>query len=160
MSEPVIRAARPGDEDTILALLHELAVYERLDHRFQLTRETIARDMLCEVPRLCVDLALLGGEPAGLMSWYWTYSSFAAACGIYLEDFYVRGDLRGRGIGRKLLARLARRGLEEGAVRIDWAVLDWNRPSIEFYERLHAERIDEWHVYRLTGDALAGLARS
>jgi GNAT superfamily N-acetyltransferase len=160
MSELMIRAASDGDEDAILALLYELAEYERLDHRFHLTREVIGRDMLCETPRLCVDLALLGEEPAGLMTWYRTYSSFAAARGLYLEDFYVRSHLRRSGIGHKLLAHLARRALEEGAVRIDWAVLPWNRPSIDFYERLHAERVDDWHVYRLTGDALASLARS
>lgn len=158
MSALVIRAGRLGDEDAILTLLHELAEYERLDHRFHLTREAIARDLLCETPRLCVDLALLGEEPAGLMSWYWTYSSFAAARGIHLEDFYVRGPLRGRGIGRKLLAHLARRAVEEGAVRIDWAVLPWNRPSIDFYENIHAERVDEWHVYRLSGEALLNLS--
>jgi GNAT superfamily N-acetyltransferase len=160
MNELVIRAGRSGDEDAILALLHELAEYERLDHRFHLTREAIARDMLCETPRLCVDLALLGEEPAGLTTWYRTYSSFAAARGLYLADFYVRSHLRRRGIGRRLLAHLARRAVEEGAARIDWAVLRWNQPSIEFYENLYAERADEWHAYRLTGEALAGLARS
>ena len=160
MSEVPIRAARHGDEDAILALLRELAEYERLDHRFRLTREIVARDFLCESPRLCCELAFVEDAPAGLATWFWTYSSFAAARGLYLEDFYVRPDRRRRGIGRKLLARLARRALDEGAARIEWSVLTWNRPAIEFYESLHAERVDDWHIYRLAGEALAALAGS
>jgi GNAT superfamily N-acetyltransferase len=93
------------------------------------------------------------------MTWYPTYSSFAAARGISLEDFYVRPQLRGRGIGRSLVAGLAKRALALGAVKMEWAVLTWNKPSIAFYENLRAERVDDWHVYRLTGAALAELAQ-
>jgi GNAT superfamily N-acetyltransferase len=160
MSRLVIREASAGDEGVILDLLRELAEYERLESRFRLTGEIIARDFLCAPPRLFCEIALLDEAPAGLMTWYPTYSSFAAARGIYLEDFYVRPFLRRRGIGRQLLAKLARRAIDENAIRIEWAVLVWNRPSIEFYETLRAERIDDWHIYRLCGSALVDLAKS
>jgi GNAT superfamily N-acetyltransferase len=159
MSGLVIREACVGDEDVILDLLRELAEYERLESRFRLTREIIARDFLCASPCLWCQIAFLDEAPAGLMTWYPTYASFAAARGIYLEDFYVRTAFRRRGIGRRLLANLARRAIDENALRIEWAVLVWNKPSIKFYETLHAQRVDDWHVYRLVGSALADLAK-
>lgn len=158
MSAAVIRAAGAGDEDTVVALLHELATYERLAHRFKLTKEVVARDMLGAAAAVRCDLAFLEDMPAGVMTWYFTYSSFAGARGIYLEDFYVRPGLRRRGIGRALLASLAGTAREAGAVRIEWSVLVWNRPAIDFYESVAAQRVDDWHIYRLTGDALAALA--
>jgi GNAT superfamily N-acetyltransferase len=158
VSEPLIRVARAGDEDAILALLRELAEYERLEHRFRLTREIVARDILGVSPAVCCTLAVVEDVAAGIMTWYPTFSSFAGARGIHLEDFYVRPDLRRRGIGRKLLACLAREAVEKGVARIEWAVLTWNRPAIAFYEKVRAERIDDWHIYRLRGEALSALA--
>jgi GNAT superfamily N-acetyltransferase len=155
-----IRGAQPGDETIIVDLLSELADYERLSEKFRLTREKVTCDFFGATPAMYCDLAFAVEQPAGIMTWYPTYSSFAAARGIFLEDFYVPAELRGQGIGRRLLAHLARRALDEGAAKIEWAVLTWNRPSIEFYESLHAERVDDWHVYRLVGDALAALART
>jgi diamine N-acetyltransferase len=155
-----IRRAQAGDEAIIVGLLRDLADYERLSEKFRLTTETVTCDFFGAAPAMYCDLAVAGGRPAGIMTWYPTYSSFAATRGIFLEDFYVRADLRGQGIGRKLLAHLARRALDDGAAKIEWAVLTWNRPSIEFYEMLHAERVDDWHIYRLVGDALAALARA
>jgi GNAT superfamily N-acetyltransferase len=160
MSDVLVRAARTGDEDAVLALLRELAAYERLEHRFRLTREAVQRDFLSDDPAVFCDVAFLEDAPAGVMTWYSTYSSFAGARGIYLEDFYVRSDVRRRGIGRSLLAHLAKRAAHDGAARIEWAVLTWNRPAIEFYGSVRAERVDDWHIYRLRGDALAALARS
>lgn len=160
MSGLMIRDARAGDEDVIHDLLRELAEYERLESRFRLTPEIIAREFLCASPCLLCAIAFLDDAPAGLMTWYPTYSSFAAARGVYLEDFFVRPALRRRGIGRSLLAHLAKRALDQGAARIEWAVLTWNRPSIEFYESLSAERVDDWHIYRLVGTALTDLAKS
>lgn len=159
MSAPRIRAAQPGDEQTIVDLLRELAVYERLEQRFRLTAETVARDMLGAVPAARCDLAFAEDAPAGLITWYDTYSSFAGARGIYLEDFYVRPELRRHGIGRALLAHLARTALAKGALRIEWSVLAWNRPAIDFYESIRGQRVDDWHVYRLMGDSLSELAR-
>jgi diamine N-acetyltransferase len=158
MIEPNIRAACAGDEEAICDLLRELAEYERLALRFRLTPEIVRRDFLGTSTLLNCDLAFSGDAAAGIMTWYPTYSSFAAQRGLYLEDFYVRPPLRRQGIGRKLLAALARRAASEGATTIQWAVLAWNEPSIRFYQSLHAERVDEWHIYRLCGHALDDLA--
>jgi GNAT superfamily N-acetyltransferase len=159
-SAPAIRAAKAGDEEPILSLLHELAVYEKLTDKFRITRAVIARDYLCERPPIECDLAFEGEEPVGIATWYWTYASFAAARGIYLEDLFVRPEFRGRGTGKALLAGLARRALKAGAGRVEWSVLDWNKPSIDFYESLRARRSDGWLVYRLEGQALEDLADS
>ena len=159
-SAPAIRAAQAGDEEPILVLLHELAVYEKLTDRFRITREVILRDYLCARPMIECDLAFEGDMPVGIATWYWTYASFAAARGIYLEDLFVRPQFRGRGIGKALLAGLARRALKGGAGRVEWSVLDWNKPSIDFYESLRARRSGGWVVYRLEGEALEDLADS
>lgn len=159
MSAIAIRCAKPGDETTIVELLRELAEYERLAHKFRLTPADVTHDFFGDRAAVSCDLAFADGQAAGIMTWYPTYSSFAAAHGIYLEDFYVRAALRRRGIGRALVADLARRAIMAGTPKIEWSVLTWNRPSIEFYETLHAERVDDWHIYRLVGDALAALAR-
>jgi GNAT superfamily N-acetyltransferase len=153
-----IRRAKAGDEPVIVDLLRELAEYERLLHKFRLTPEDVTRDFLGPAPVISCDLAFAEEAPAGIMTWYPTYSSFTAARGIYMEDFYVRPSLRGKGIGRAMVADLARRAVASGALKIEWAVLTWNKPSIAFYENLHAERVDDWHIYRLVGEALAALA--
>lgn len=155
-----IRSAKPGDEDLILALLRELAEYEKLLDRFHITKNVIARDYLSEPSLILCDLAFEGDAPVGIASWYWTYMSFAAARGIYLEDLFVRPQFRGRGYGKKLLANLAARAVKAGAGRVEWAVLDWNKPSIDFYEGLRARRHDGWFTYRLEGEALEDLADS
>ncbi|HEY1613424.1 MAG TPA: GNAT family N-acetyltransferase [Rhizomicrobium sp.] len=159
MADFHIRAAGPGDEATILSLLGELAAYEKLTDRFRLTPALIARDFFGPAPLCFCELGFLGDQPAGVMTWYRTYSSFAAAASFYLEDLYVRDSLRGRGLGKALLAHLAKRALREGAVHIEWAVLKWNAPSIAFYESLRAERNEGWDIYGLAGDALADLAQ-
>lgn len=159
MSAIEIRGAKRGDEADIVNLLRELADYEKLLHRFHLTTECVERDFFGAAPAISCDLAFADGAPAGIMTWYKTYSSFAATRGIYLEDFYVHPALRRRGIGRALVANLARRAVETGCPKLEWSVLTWNKPSIAFYETLCAERVDDWHIYRLTGEALAALAR-
>jgi GNAT superfamily N-acetyltransferase len=153
-----IRRARPGDEAAVLALLSELAGYEKLLDTFNITAEIVRRDYLGTQPLCHCDLALEGGTPVGVASWYWTYASFAAARGLYLEDLFVRPAARGRGYGKALLAHLAQTALAAGAVRVNWSVLDWNKPSIEFYDSLGARPHDGWLEYRLEGDALAKLA--
>jgi GNAT superfamily N-acetyltransferase len=159
VSDFLIRAGRKGDEEAIYLLLYDLAAYEKLLDRFKITRDVIARDYLSEHPLCHVDVAFEGDKPVGVMSWYWIYTSFAAARGIYLEDLFVRPEFRGKGYGKKLLAHLAKRAVEAKASRVEWAVLDWNKPSIEFYELLGARRHDGWFTYRLTDDALASLAK-
>lgn len=154
-----IRRASAGDEEIIVSLLYELAQYEKLTDKFKITLDVVAHDYLGPSPVIHCELAFLGREPAGVMTWYPVYSSFAASRGIFLEDLFVRTSLRGRSVGKSLLVHLARRAQETGATHIDWFVLDWNRPSIEFYERLRAEPIKGWLSYRLSGPALAQLAR-
>jgi GNAT superfamily N-acetyltransferase len=152
-----IRRARAGEEVVVLELLRELAEYEKLLDVFRITEEVIRRDYLCEKPLVNCDLALANGEPVGFASWYWTYASFAAARGIFLEDLYVRSKFRGKGYGKALLAHLAREAVAANAARVEWSVLDWNKPSIEFYKELGARQHDGWYMYRLENDALKKL---
>jgi GNAT superfamily N-acetyltransferase len=153
-----IRPAQPGDEDIILILLRELAEYEKLTDKFKITREIIARDFIGENAPLKVDLLHEGEAPAGIATWYLNYGSFAASRGLYLEDLFVRPQFRGRGYGKAFFAHLAQQAAGYNAQRIEWSVLDWNKPSIDFYESLGAERGRGWFVYRLDGEALAHLA--
>jgi len=159
MSNIEIRPGQRGDETVIVELLRELAEYERLSHRFRLEAEDVTRDFFGDTPRVSCDLAFVDSVPAGVLTWYSTYSSFAAASGIYIEDFYVRSDVRRHGVGRALIAHMAKRAIARGIAKIEWSVLTWNKPSIAFYEKLHAERVDDWHIYRLAGDKLAALAQ-
>jgi GNAT superfamily N-acetyltransferase len=159
MTALIIRRAQSGDEDLALMLLRELAVYEKIEDRFKLTREIFARDFLGEDPRCFCELAFAGEDAVGVMTWYHTYASFSAQRGLFLEDLFVRPAFRGRGFGKALLAWLAQTAVAEGAGHIDWYVLDWNQPSIDFYDSLRAEPVKGWLSYRLRGDALAELAR-
>ena len=104
------------------------------------------------------DIAEADGEPVGLALWFYNFSTFRGRAGIYLEDLFVAPSARGQGAGRALMAALARRCVEEGLARMEWAVLDWNAPAIGVYDRLGAEAMDEWTIRRLSGDALAALA--
>lgn len=154
----LIRTAANGDEKTIVALLRELAHYERIGERFKLTEAAVARDMLGPQARCYCELAWFGSEPVGIMTSYPIYSSFAAARGVFLEDLYVRAAFRGKGFGKALLRHLAQRAVRDGAHYIDWFVLDWNEPSIAFYESAGAEPVRGWLSYRLSGVALGRLA--
>jgi GNAT superfamily N-acetyltransferase len=158
MPELQIRAAAKGDEDVIFTLLHELADYEKLLDKFNITREIIVRDYLSDPAMLNCHLAFENEKPVGVMTWYWTYTSFAAARGVYLEDLYVRPQTRGKGYGKALLAHLAKEAVKAGASRIEWSVLTWNKPSIDFYESLGARQPDDWFIYRINDDALTTLA--
>ncbi len=156
MSDFLIRPAAAGDAAAIVALLRELAAYEKLLDRFHLTEDAVRRDMLGGAPCGC-DLAFADGEPAGLASWFWTYKSFRAMRGLFVEDLYVRPAFRGRGLGRALLAHLAQRTRDADGF-LEWQVLDWNAPSIAFYRSLGAAPVEEWLNYRLEGEALQALA--
>ncbi|HEY8947300.1 MAG TPA: GNAT family N-acetyltransferase [Rhizomicrobium sp.] len=153
-----IRAARQGDEGLVLTLLRELADYEKLLDRFHITEEIIGRDYFGERPMLNCDLAFEGDAPVGIATWYWTYHSFAARRGIFLEDLFVRPQTRGKGYGKALLSHLARNAIDGRGGQVEWEVLDWNQPSIEFYEGIGARRQGGWHTYRLEGDALKKMA--
>ena len=158
MSELVIRPACPADAALIMALVRELAEYERLAHAVEAREADLARDLFGPAPRVFCDIAEADGEPIGFALWFYNYSSFKGRHGIYLEDLFVRPQARGRGAGRALLRRLAQRCVGEGLGRLEWAVLDWNAPAIGFYDALGAEALSEWIVRRLTGEALTQLA--
>lgn len=154
-----IRAARPADVPLVLAFIRELAVYERLEDQVVATEADIATGLFGARPYAEVLLGCLGGEPVGFALFFHNFSTFLGKPGLYLEDLFVRPAARGAGVGRELLARLARLAIERGCGRLDWAVLDWNEPSIGFYRSLGAATLDDWTTFRLSGDALARLAR-
>jgi len=154
-----IRAARPSDRALIFSLVRELADYEKLSAEVEATEDAIASALFCPEPRLYCEIAEWRGEPAGFSTWFLNYSTFRGSHGIYIEDLFVRPPYRGRGIGKALMASLARRCVDEGYGRCEWAVLDWNAPSIAFYKSIGASIRDEWRICRLSGQALASFAR-
>jgi GNAT superfamily N-acetyltransferase len=154
-----IRRARPGEAGLVLALVRELAEYEKLLHEVEATEAMLDAALFGESPVLFCEIAEWQGEPAGFAVWFVNFSTFSGRPGIYLEDLFVRPAQRGKGIGKALLAQLARQCVTNGWSRLQWAVLDWNTPSIEFYKSLGAELMDEWTVCRLTDPALTALAR-
>ncbi|MFH0296801.1 GNAT family N-acetyltransferase [Bradyrhizobium sp. 31Argb] len=153
-----IRRARADEAGLVYALVRELAEYEKLLHEVKATEADIAEALFGDNPRLACDIAEWNGEPAGFALWFVNFSSFAGKHGIYLEDLFVRPALRGKGIGKALLVHLARKCVANGWARLQWAVLDWNTPSIEFYKSLGAVMMDEWTLCRVTGPALQALA--
>jgi GNAT superfamily N-acetyltransferase len=154
-----LRPAVPDDAELVHQLVRELAEYEKLLHEAVAGVEDVRDALFGPRPRAFCDIAEWNGEPAGFALWFYNFSTFRGRHGIYLEDLFVRPAHRGRGLGKALLAGLARRCAGEGLARLEWAVLDWNAPSIAFYESLGARPNSEWIVYRLTGDALEALGR-
>jgi diamine N-acetyltransferase len=154
-----IRRARSDEARLVLALVRELADYEKLLHEVIATEAQIAEALFGKDPRLFCDIAEWNGEPAGFAAWFVNFSTFAGRHGIYLEDLFVRPALRGKGIGKALLMHLANECVTNGWSQLQWAVLDWNAPSIAFYKSLGAVMMDEWTLCRVTGPALASLAR-
>ncbi len=155
-----IRNAAESDIPLILHFIRELARYEKLEDRVVATEERL-RSSLFGQPRFAeVLIAEENGEPVGFALFFHNYSTFLGQPGIYLEDLFVNPEKRGRGYGRALLARLAQIARERNCGRLEWAVLDWNTPSIEFYRRLGAVPLSDWIIFRLTGDALEKLARN
>jgi GNAT superfamily N-acetyltransferase len=153
-----IRPATPQDAAVIHAFVRELADYENLLHAVEATEGDLAQALFGPAPRVFCDIAELDGEPVGFALWFYTFSTFRGRHGVYLEDLYVRPAARGHGVGKALLAALARRCRDEKLGRLEWAVLDWNAPAIGFYDSLGAEALNDWIVRRLTGEALARLA--
>jgi diamine N-acetyltransferase len=154
----VIRAAVPGDSALIFALVRELADYEKLAAEVDATPEAIAAALFARAPRIFCDIAEWNGEPAGFAVWFLNFSTFRGRHGIYLEDLFVRPAFRGKGIGKALLARLAKRCVDDGLARFEWAVLDWNKPAIAFYRSMGAQVMDDWRICRLSGQALQDFA--
>ena len=153
-----IRPAAPADATLIHGFVVELADYERLAHAVRSTPASFAEALFGPAPRAFCDIAEWDGDPVGMALWFYSFSTFDGRHGLHLEDLYVRPGHRGRGIGRALLAGLARRCRDEGLTRLHWNVLDWNAPAIGFYRGLGAELQDDWTGCRLSGDALERLA--
>jgi GNAT superfamily N-acetyltransferase len=155
-----IRAARADDVPLIHALICELADYEKLRHEVDAREMDVAVALFGPSPRAFCDIAEWQGRPAGFALWFYNYSTFRGRHGIYLEDLFVRPEFRGHGIGKSLIVHLARRCVYEKLPRLQWQVLDWNKPSIEFYESLGVRLMPEWVGCRLDGDALQKLTRA
>ena len=153
-----IRPAGPGDAGVVLGFIRALADYEKLAHEVEATEASLDAMLFGPSPRVFADIAEWDGEPVGCAIWFYNFSTFLGRHGLWLEDLYVRPEHRGRGIGKALLARLARRCLDEGLGRLEWWVLDWNTPAIDIYKAQGARMMDEWTVCRTTGDDLVRLA--
>ena len=154
-----LRPAVPEDVPLVLALINELAEYERLAHEVRATEDDIREALFGSRPHAEVVIGEYDGEGVGFALFFHNFSTFLGRPGIYLADLYVRPAMRGRGIGKALLAHLARLAVERRCGRLEWSVLDWNEPSIAFYRSLGARPMEEWSVYKLTGEALEALGR-
>jgi len=157
-SQTHIRPAQPDDVPGIHALLLELADYERLSHAVRATEDSLHEALFGARPAAEAIVAEVDGRMIGYAIYFTTYSTFVGRPGIYLEDLFVQPASRGQGIGKQLLARVAAVAIERKCGRLEWAVLDWNQPSIEFYKRLGACALDDWTVYRMTRESLAALS--
>lgn len=155
----VIRDAVQGDVPVILEFIRALAAYERLEHEVVATEDDLGRELFGPSPKVFCELAEVDGRAAGFALWYYTFSTFQGRHGIWLEDLFVNPEMRGHGVGKALLTDLARRCVREGLGRYEWAVLDWNQPSIDFYVSQGAIFMDSWRRCRVTGEALSMLGR-
>ena len=153
-----IRPATPADTDLILQFVRELAIYEKAEHEVLATPEHVQRTLFCEQPSVFGLICLAEGKPVGFAVYFFNYSTWQGRHGLYLEDLYVTPDSRGQGAGKALLQHLAKIAVDKDCGRFEWSVLDWNTPSIEFYDSLGALPQTEWIRYRMTGDALQALA--
>lgn len=156
----LIRRARPDEAGLVLSLVRELAEYEKLLHEVEATEADIGAALFGDHPKLFCEIAEWNGEVAGFAVWFINFSTFSGRAGIYLEDLFVRPAQRSQGIGKALLSHLARECVANGWSRLQWAVLDWNTPSIEFYKSLGAVLVDEWTICRVGGEALSALAQA
>ncbi|NBI09094.1 GNAT family N-acetyltransferase [Colidextribacter sp. OB.20] len=159
MSDCTFRSAVPGDEELILTFIRALADYEHMSDQVIATQELL-REWIFEKKKAEVIFAETGGKAVGFALFFHNFSTFLGRAGIYLEDLFVLPEERGKGCGKALLKELARIAMERGCGRLEWACLDWNQPSIDFYtKRMHALPMNEWTVYRLTGETLQEAAR-
>lgn len=156
----LIRAAEPGDIDTILQFIRDLADYEKLAHAVNTDRDTLARYLFGARPMAEVLIAERQGDAIGFALFFPNFSTFEGRPGLYLEDLFVRPDARGSGAGKALLVRLAQLAVERDCARLEWSVLDWNEPAIAVYRAIGAVPMDEWTIQRLDGASLQALARS
>jgi len=153
-----VRTARPGDVPDVLALVRELATYEREPDAVETTEQMLHDALFGPSPVASCHVAVLDGQVVGMALWYVTFSTWKGVPGLWLEDLFVRESARGTGLGRALLQTLAAVCVDRGYARFEWWVLDWNAPAIGFYASLGAVPQDEWTVHRVDGDALRELA--
>ena len=158
--EITIREATAADVPLILQFIRGLAEYERLANKVTASEAGLRESLFGPKPAAEVVIAEAGREPVGFALFFHNYSTFLGQRGLYLEDLFVKPEWRHRGVGRRLLAHLARVAVERQCGRFEWAVLDWNDPAIRFYRSLGAQPLDDWTVFRVTGEALAALAAS
>ncbi|MFZ6050053.1 GNAT family N-acetyltransferase [Pseudomonas sp. CR3202] len=155
-----IRPAQPNDAQQILDFITELAVYERAGHEVKASVEDILRSLFADNAPARALMCLLDGRPIGYAVYFYSYSTWLGRNGIYLEDLYITPEQRGIGAGRRLLREIAREARANDCGRLEWSVLDWNQPAIDFYRSIGALPQDEWVRYRLDGDALREFAES
>jgi GNAT superfamily N-acetyltransferase len=153
-----VRAIRADDVPAVVALVRELADYEESLHEARLTEEQLTAVLFGSSPALFGHVAVVEDQVVGMALWFLNFSTWRGTHGVYLEDLYVQPQHRGRGLGKELLRTLAAVCVERGYSRLEWSVLDWNTPSIQFYEAAGAVPMDGWTVFRLTDDALTGFA--
>ncbi len=156
MNDISFRPAVPEDCPLILSFIKALAEYEKMSDQVVATEELL-REWIFEKGKAEVIFPVVHGEEVGFALFFHNFSTFLGRAGIYLEDLFIKPEHRGKGYGKATLQELGRIALERGCGRLEWACLDWNRPSIDFYLSLDAKPMDEWTVYRLTGDSLKGL---
>ncbi|MYX07275.1 GNAT family N-acetyltransferase [Streptomyces sp. SID8375] len=154
----MIREATPGDVPVILAMIGELAAYERVPEAAQATEPQLKEALFGPQPAVFALIAEADDAPVGFALWFRSFSTWTGTHGVHLDDLYVRPEARGGGHGKALLAALAEICVDRGYERFEWPVLDWNEPSIGFYRAIGAQPMDEWTVFRLTGKALHNLA--
>ena len=152
-----IRPAKSEEVGEVLQLIQDLATYEKAPEQVEASKEDLLNTMFVKDPRVFCDLVEVDGQVAGMAIWFLNYSTWQAKHGIYLEDIFIKPEYRGRGYGKALLKHLAKICDEKGYGRLQWWVLDWNSPAIEFYKSFGAEAMDEWTVYRTSGQALKDL---
>jgi GNAT superfamily N-acetyltransferase len=155
-----IRDATEQDVPLILEMIKGLAEYEQLAHQVIATEASLRESLFGSHPAAEVVIGYAGEQPAGFALFFHNYSTFLAQRGLYLEDLFVLQEWRGRGLGRQLLAHLARIAVERNCGRMEWSVLDWNEPALRVYRGIGATPLDDWTICRLTGDALHRLAGS
>ena len=152
-----IRPAKSEEVGEVLQLIQDLATYEKAPEQVEASKEDLLNTIFVKDPRVFCDLVEVDGQVAGMAIWFLNYSTWQAKHGIYLEDLYIKPEFRARGYGKALLKHLAQICDKEGYGRLQWWVLDWNSPAIEFYRSFGAEAMDEWTVYRTSGQALKDL---
>lgn len=149
-----LRPATVDDLPLVLAFIRDLAAYEKLLDEVEATEEKLRATLFAPKPAAECVLAFADGQPAGFAIYFTNFSTFLAKPGLYLEDLFVKPEFRGQGVGKRLLLHLAHLANQRGYGRMEWTVLDWNQPAIDFYESLGAVRMKQWQICRLTGAAL------